>query len=399
MWPILLLALIPTAIANVTVPDFNPYLPSTCERVRERGQECSLREAQTADGYLLTIHRVHSPGLSRGPPVLLIHGLLSASDQWLVYGRDHDLPSILADKGYDVWLGDLRGNVYSRKHLTLDPETPEFWNFSLHEHGYYDIPAMVDLICLETGHKKIFYIGYSVGGSVFIIMASTRPEYNAKIRAAMLIAPYVFAPVNLSKIVKTIFDIIFSVMRQWRTLQVFEVFPRTQSNLVMNKWLCHSDSKFLPVCLQVYDHIFGVSKERDQNIIYDVISTFRSGSSAKVLNHVSQVMYTNSLRYFDYENDEENMKAYGKTVPPEYNLTKITAAVSFHYSYEDNFMNIEEVAKLSKKLPNFIGTFTIPMAKFNHIDYLAGIHARELVYEDIFNVLFKYSGNRLELTN
>lgn len=74
---------------------------------------------------------------------------------------------------------------------------------------------MVDLIRLETGHKKVFYIGYSVGGSVFFIMGASRPEYNSKIRAALVIAPYVFAPVNLSKIVKTIFDIIFSVMVSW----------------------------------------------------------------------------------------------------------------------------------------------------------------------------------------
>lgn len=67
-----------------------------------RGQECSLREAKTEDGYLLTVHRVHSPGLPYGPPVLLIHGLLSASDQWLVYGRDHDLrksSSLFIDEG------------------------------------------------------------------------------------------------------------------------------------------------------------------------------------------------------------------------------------------------------------------------------------------------------------
>lgn len=387
MWSLLLLLATAHAIAP---PDFKPYLPSTCERVEERGQECSTREARTEDGYLLSLHRIHSPGLGYGPPVLLIHGLLSASDQWLLYGRDHDLPSILADKGYDVWLGNLRGNVYSRKHIKLNPDTPEFWNFSLHEHGYYDIPAMVDLIRLETGHKKVFYVGYSVGGTIFFVMGAARPDYNAKIRAAMIIAPYVFTPVKLSKLVQTVFNIIFSVMRQWRTLQVFEVFPRSQTALAINKWFCNSDSKLFPLCLQVYDHVFGTSKELNENVIYDIISTFRAGSSAKTLNHVAQIMYSNSLKYYDYENDEENLKAYGKVSPPEYNLTKITAPISLHYSAEDNFMNTESVEKLGKKLPSFIGSFVVPAPKFNHIDYLTGIHARELVYEDIFNIISKY---------
>ena len=36
----------------------------------------------------------------------------------------------LADSGFDIWLGNARGNDYSRKHLFLDPTGAVYWRFS-----------------------------------------------------------------------------------------------------------------------------------------------------------------------------------------------------------------------------------------------------------------------------
>jgi len=36
---------------------------------------------------------------------------------------------LLADQGYDVWLGNVRGNSYCRSHVKLSPRNRDFWQF------------------------------------------------------------------------------------------------------------------------------------------------------------------------------------------------------------------------------------------------------------------------------
>ena len=35
----------------------------------------------------------------------------------------------LSDKGYDVWMGNARGTIFSKKHESLSTSDPQFWNF------------------------------------------------------------------------------------------------------------------------------------------------------------------------------------------------------------------------------------------------------------------------------
>lgn len=41
----------------------------------------------------------------------------------------HAKAYILSDRGYDVWMGNSRGNTYSRKHVTLNPEESQYWDY------------------------------------------------------------------------------------------------------------------------------------------------------------------------------------------------------------------------------------------------------------------------------
>lgn len=96
----------------------------------------------------------------------------------------------MVEEGFDVWLINCRGNKYSRKHTSLDPNfDSEFWRFSFHEIGVYDIPAVIDFILMTTGEEKLFHIGHSQGTTGFYVMLSEKPEYNDKIIAHIGYAP------------------------------------------------------------------------------------------------------------------------------------------------------------------------------------------------------------------
>ena len=162
---------------EITVPDL----------IRSHNYKVETHTVQTDDGYCLQLHRI--PG--RGKPVLLIHGMMCSSYCW-VTSDSNSLAFILADAGYDVWLGNFRGTKYSRAHCELDPDKHlAFWRFSLHELGVKDLAAMITNIAKISGRKKISFIGHSMGTTCFLILASYKPRLVQNIDLAILMAPVV----------------------------------------------------------------------------------------------------------------------------------------------------------------------------------------------------------------
>jgi len=94
-------------------------------------------------------------------PVLMQHGIESDMMQW-VYNKADTAPAfVLARAGYDVWLGNNRGNRFSQTHETLSSKKKEFWHFTWEEQGTKDTPATIDYILKQTGAAKVNYVGHS----------------------------------------------------------------------------------------------------------------------------------------------------------------------------------------------------------------------------------------------
>lgn len=136
----------------------------------ENGFDFETHQVTTEDGYILSVFRI--PGMvneetanSPKPPILMQHGILDSAYCWIVNYADVAPAFVAAKAGYDVWLGNSRGNTFSRAHTSLDPDKNEkkFWNFSWFEMGTYDLPAVIDMIQTQTDGQKVAYIGHSQG--------------------------------------------------------------------------------------------------------------------------------------------------------------------------------------------------------------------------------------------
>jgi pimeloyl-ACP methyl ester carboxylesterase len=117
------------------------------------------------------------------------HGLLDSSDGLFCNGIK-SLAFDFADRGYDTWFTNSRGNMHSKNHRYFDEKDEEMWDFSLQEMGEYDVKANVEFIIKLTGQKKINYMGHSQGTAQMFARACLYPKWcEEHINLFMAIAP------------------------------------------------------------------------------------------------------------------------------------------------------------------------------------------------------------------
>ncbi|KAH9973732.1 Alpha/Beta hydrolase protein [Lactifluus volemus] len=153
----------------------------------------------TKDGYLLGIHRIPgpkdeprpAPGTSSGKPVVYLHhGLLMNSEIWVCLTESYrSVAFVLAELGYDVWLGNNRGNKYSKKSIHHDPNSSKFWDFSIDDFAWHDIPDSIEYILQITRANTLSYVGFSQGTAQAFAALSIHPQLNQKVNVFIALAP------------------------------------------------------------------------------------------------------------------------------------------------------------------------------------------------------------------
>lgn len=188
-----------TIVIVLTICDAKLLKRSASDKVinliENAGYQGEAHRVITEDGYYLMVHRVlpkNTKNTVKLKPVFLMHGMGATSADFLLTGPEIALGFLLSDNGYDVWLGNARGNTYSMKHQNYSSSSKEFWTFSWHEIGYYDLAASLDYLLRTTRSSKAFYAAHSQGTTALLVLLSTRPQYNEKLVQVHLMAPSAF---------------------------------------------------------------------------------------------------------------------------------------------------------------------------------------------------------------
>lgn len=344
--------------------------------VRKYGYPFEEHEVVTEDGYILSMFRIPS----NGSAVFLMHGLLGCADDYVVAGPDSGLAYLLAEDGYDVWIGNARGSKHSRRHVHLKPSEAKFWDFSWHEIGTFDLPAMIDSVLDETDAQTLKYIGHSQGTTAFFVMTSEIPEYNAKVSLMVALSPVAFMSNVRSPVVRLLAAGTPFIHGFVKTVGLYEFLPDNSLMRTLKLIMCGSGVLSDIVCSNVMFLMAGVGFAQFNFTNLPVLMGHTpAGASAKQVAHYGQGVLSGAFRQFDY-GTADNLEKYGSELPPSYALENIKAPISLFYSEADWLAHPTDVDKLYNRLNSAVDIHKIPYQQFNHLDFLWAKDFKVLVY-------------------
>ncbi|KAF1960923.1 alpha/beta-hydrolase [Byssothecium circinans] len=351
---------------------------------------------QTGDGYLLGLHRLgwrrgeEDTRVNAGPNkggvkkkvVYLHHGLLMNSEVWVcLTERERCLPFELVERGYDVWLGNNRGNKYSKKSINHAPTSNAFWNFSMDQFAFHDIPDSIDYILSTTHHQSLSYVGFSQGTAQAFATLSIHPTLNDKIDVFIALAPAMSPPGLTSGIVnsfvKTSPDILFLAFGRrailasatmWQSILYPPIFVR----------LIDTSLKFLFGWTGI--NITSHQKLASYPHLYSYTST-------KSVVHWFQIIRNGVFQMYDDEAPNpitSNRSKYYKVA--KFPTKNIKTPIVLVYGGSDSLVDINVMLK---ELPRHTIAKEIP--HYEHLDFLWASSVDQLVFPHVFEALDEYA--------
>ncbi|KAH8865574.1 Lysosomal acid lipase/cholesteryl ester hydrolase [Schistosoma japonicum] len=357
------------------------------EIIRKQGYAVEEHEITTNDDYILCLVRLYTNQSSyrSRKVVLLQHGLLDSSHAWVMNLRNQSLGYILADYGYDVWLGNSRGSTYSKKHKHFNSSQMEYWDFSWQEMSSYDFPATVKYITSITKTKQLSYVGFSQGSLIAMTALDAIPELQSYINLFIALGPVgyfasikgVFLPlVHHYKIVQFIVEYLTNG----------EVLPSGQYLKFLGKYVCGLDPY---LCMLIINSIAG-NDGLNTNLtrLPLIIAHSPAGTSIKNLVHFSQMINSHLLQKFDY-GQYLNRHIYGQNNPPIYTLERFNIPTVIYHGGNDYLCTNESIDLLKQRINKTIISVNY-IDNYNHLGYFWSTNAVHRIYSSLLGLIAKY---------
>eukprot|EP01083_Nonionella_stella_P128076 387981_1 len=343
--------------------------------ITSKGYPLEEHYATTTDGFILRIFRIphgRNSSLQRKGAVLLQHGLLDSSDTWVLNDADKSLSFILADNGYDVWMGNNRGNFYSRNHTSLDPDAKngEFWKWSFDEMGLFDIPAMVGYIKTATGREKIAYVGHSEGCTQMYVNLATPASVQSSISLFVALAPALDVHTTTSILPRTLAK--FRIAKLAEFLGTHEFLPHYALFRILNPMLCVEEPKLCKTAL------FLIADFQPQN--YDMsrvpvyVSHYTAGTSVQNMAHWAESVRRDGFHFFGPHASEIPVGQLPFPPTVVFSGGKDSLATPADVEWSTNL--ISNNVRASHFLP-----------EYDHLAFVWGNEANSLIYEKILDEL------------
>ncbi|XP_069360899.1 lipase 3-like [Maniola hyperantus] len=356
------------------------------KRIARDGYYSESHSVTTSDGYILEMNRIpfgryeksdSSP--KRKPVVFLMHGLHNSAIAFIYLGPEFSLAYTLADAGYDVWMGNARGVINSRRHVTLDPDDyydrKEFFDYTFEDIALKDLPAMLNYVLEYTENEQLNYIGHSQGGTAFLVLNSVKPEYNKIFKSVNLLAAVGYQRYFPSTAL--------SVAAQ-RTDTIYTLAVRLGSKELGPTH--KGDSEKIDELNENYPHAkeFALTSLKEY---LDVPWEILAGASIKQYAHFGQNIRDSRFRSWNY-GVLGNILTYGRFAPPSYNLRLISAEITMHYTVSDILLDERDVLDMARVMPN-TKVRRVARDSFTHTDFVIAPDSRTLVTDYILEELNK----------
>lgn len=195
----------------------------------------------------------------------------------------------------------------------------QFWNFSFHEMGKYDLPAMIDHILASTNKTKLTYIGHSQGTMQLFSAASENSSYFAKnVNGIIALGPATKLGNLRSKLLYFLAKVRIDTMLSFINIHEF-----LSNNKAMAKFGAFVCEKLLFICKGLVGLLADSNPQDDDQVKLPTYFThFPAGSSLKAFSHLIQSIRSGKFAKYNH-GDQLNKKYYGQKNPPEYDLKNI----------------------------------------------------------------------------